>query len=79
MSCPIYKDYTRGRIVKFPEVSELISFDICESEAYKKCRESKEHVLLDFEQFSRLVDIYTYTLFFQEQSKLCKIQINERR
>jgi len=37
MSCPLYQDFTRSCIKKFPDFLEFPTFDLCESDDYKEC------------------------------------------
>jgi hypothetical protein len=37
MSCPLYQDFTRTCITKFPDFLEFPTFDLCESDDYKEC------------------------------------------
>ena len=37
MTCPLYKDYTRGCIVEFPKLLSSVTYDFCDSDGYKIC------------------------------------------
>jgi len=37
MTCPMYKDYTRGCVKKYNRVLQVPTFDICESDNYDEC------------------------------------------
>jgi len=37
MSCPLYQDFTRNCIKKFPDFLEFPTFDFCASDDYKDC------------------------------------------
>jgi hypothetical protein len=37
MSCPLYQDFTRSCVKKFPDFLEFPTFDLCASDDYKNC------------------------------------------
>jgi hypothetical protein len=37
MSCPLYQDFTRMCIKKFPDFLEFTTLDLCESDEHKEC------------------------------------------
>jgi len=37
MTCPLYVDFTRECITKFPDFLVFPTFDLCESDNYKEC------------------------------------------
>ena len=37
MSCPLYNDFTRECVEKFPEIVSIGTYDYCSSDGYKTC------------------------------------------
>ncbi len=37
MSCPMYKDFTRGCIEAFKDIVNISTFYVCKSDRYKEC------------------------------------------
>ena len=37
MSCPLFEDFTRGCIERFPDFVTYTNFDLCESDNYQEC------------------------------------------
>ena len=38
MGCPLYKDFTRSCVEKFPMLTKVASYEICESDQYADCQ-----------------------------------------
>jgi hypothetical protein len=63
MSCPLYKDFTRGCVTEFKEVVNVANFDFCDSEdGYKICP--------FYKIINKEVTICENTLFCRKRSHL---------